>query len=174
MAKDESVPPGRVDLDEHTQALNDLELVLCQRGTSYFQVSTFVLSLCILFLCTSLLVLYIPNLVPKPFTRSEMVKLREKGMGDEAKHVRSYHGSLYLTTALQGDSCAVKLFSITQDSVLDNLLDFNSRVQSQKLTSIVQYLRIATTPVTMPRAHTLTKLWELITDPIVSIVCCYS
>ena len=75
----------------------------------------------------------------------------------------------YLCTSLQGDSCAVKLFSVTQNSVLDNLLDFNSRVQSQKLASIVQYLRIATTPVTMPKAHALTKLWELITDPIVRL-----
>ena len=62
----------------------------------------------------------------------------------------------------------MKLFSVTQSSVLDNLLDFNSRVYSQKLTSIVEYLKIATTPMTMPKAYTLTKLWELITDPIVS------
>ena len=66
----------------------------------------------------------------------------------------------------------MKLFSITQDSVLDNLLDFNSRVQSDKLSSIVQYLRVATTAVAMPKAHSLAKLWELITDPIVSTVCC--
>jgi hypothetical protein len=66
----------------------------------------------------------------------------------------------------------VKLFSVTQNSVLDNLLDFNSRVQSQKLSSIVQYLWVATTAETMPKAYSLTKLWELITDPIVSITHC--
>ena len=70
---------------------------------------------------------------------------------------------------LQRDSCALKLFSVTQNSVLDNLLDFNSRVQSEKLSSIVQYLQVATTAVTMPKAYSLTKLWELITDPIVSM-----
>ena len=73
------------------------------------------------------------------------------------------------TPILQGDSCSVKLFSVTQNSVLDNLLDFNSRIQSQKLASIVQYLRVATSAVAMPKGHSLTKLWELITDPILSI-----
>ena len=84
-------------------------------------------------------------------------------------HCNAAHNVTYFPP-LQGDSCAVKLFSITQNSVLDNLLDFNSRVQSEKLSSIVQYLRVATTPVTMPKAYSLTKLWELITDPIVSMV----
>ena len=63
---------------------------------------------------------------------------------------------------------AVRLFNTTQDSVIENLLDFNSRNIAQKLTTIVRYLKVATTAVTMPKAYTLVKLWELITDPIVS------
>lgn len=130
-----------VVMGEHHQALSDLELVLHQKGVSYFQVSENY---------SHLLLVESPTCTCSDCRFCVFVEF-----------------CFFLG---QGKSPPVRLFSSAQESVIGNLLDFNSRNHSQKLSSIVRYLKVATTPVTMPKAHTLEKLWELITDPIVSLV----
>ena len=62
----------------------------------------------------------------------------------------------------------VCLFGLSQDNMLENLMDVTSTISSRKLHSVLEYLTIVTSTSFMPKASQLQRLWEMVVDPHVS------
>ena len=73
---------------------------------------------------------------------------------------------------IQNPGSKVKLFGSVQRSVVMNLMELGFRSLSNKVHFMIEFLIMATSPLTMPDSEVLVGVWDIIIDPHVS-VCTY-